>query len=327
MPAKSKTWFLAGLTLTGLLAIAAILLIDQGNTLKRDKRSIVLENPGKVNRIVLKNQYDSTFLFKSGSSWYLPTAEPAGRTAVENVLFAAGHLSLRSVLSAESISSEWERVSVLFMRDERELLKYNLYFNDGRHILHLPGSDNFYLVSIPGYETIPLEKVFSPVTNHYHEKHLVGLLPGEISLLEVYIPAGSHFMIRQDSTGTYECHDLEAGRRIPADSVNDHTIRLLLSYFAGIRYEKVYDEMNAAALRADLGDRMMAKLVVMPFQGEQYTLEVYPLPAGPEGDPDMFRALVIYNDRPDVLIVNYIYLDVLMRGLEHYVRQAVGSGQ
>jgi len=318
MPAKSKTWFFAGLILAGLLAIVAILLIDRGNTLKREQRSIVLENPGKVNRIVLKNQYDSTFLFKSGSSWYISETGPAGMTAVENILFAAGHLSVRSILSAESISSEWEGVSVIFMRDERELLKYNLYFNEGRHLLHLPGSEKFYLVSIPGYETIPLEKVFSPVTSHYHEQHLVGLLPGEISLLEVYLPAESHFMIRQDSKGTYECHDLEAGRRIPADSLDDRAIRLLLSYFAGIRYEQVYDEMDAASLRGDRGNGMMAKLVVMSFQGERYTLEVYPLPEGPGDRPDMFRALVIYNDRPDVLIVNYIYLDVLMRGLEHY---------
>jgi len=33
----------------------------------------------------------------------------------------------------------------------------------------------------------------------------------------------------------------------------------------------------------------------------------------------MFRALVLYNNEPEPLVVNYIYLDVLMRGLSHYI--------
>jgi hypothetical protein len=62
----------------------------------------------------------------------------------------------------------------------------------------------------------------------------------------------------------------------------------------------------------------MARLHVESFRGEKHTLEVYPYFPSPGDQPDMFRALVLYNDEPEALVVNYIYLDVLMRDLSHY---------
>jgi hypothetical protein len=63
---------------------------------------------------------------------------------------------------------------------------------------------------------------------------------------------------------------------------------------------------------------MRASLHVASFDGETHTLKVYPYFPSPGPEPDMFRALVLHNEDPEALVVNYIYLDVLMRDLSHY---------
>ena len=51
---------------------------------------------------------------------------------------------------------------------------------------------------------------------------------------------------------------------------------------------------------------------------EKHTLQMYPYYEKAGAESHMFRALVIHNNEPEVLLVNYIYLDVLMRDLSHY---------
>ena len=62
----------------------------------------------------------------------------------------------------------------------------------------------------------------------------------------------------------------------------------------------------------------MARIHVESYNGEKHTLQVFPYHETAEAEPHMFQALVIHNNDPEVLVVNYIYLDVLMRDLSHY---------
>ena len=62
----------------------------------------------------------------------------------------------------------------------------------------------------------------------------------------------------------------------------------------------------------------LATIVVTSLASEQHSLKVFSYRAYPGDEAHLFRALVLYNEEQDALIVNYIYLDVLMRGLSHY---------
>ncbi|MBN2699304.1 MAG: hypothetical protein JXR52_10810 [Bacteroidales bacterium] len=309
-------WLSAGV----VLAVAAIILSDAGDSPGRESRSVILKDPEKVNRIIIRNRYDSTSLSRPDSVWLVSGTETANPVAVENILFAAGRLQVTSVLSGEQVSEQWNRVSVRFMHDHQELLEYDLYFDGERQMLAHTGSGKLFMVTIPGYGAIRLDRVFVPVPNHYHLRNLIGLLPGEIALLEVEIPGKSHFVLEQDSTGDYECVDMMNNRMVASDSLNDHSIRLLLSYFADIRYERILEETDAATLRMNQEGLLMARLRIGSMEGETHRLEIYPWNRNPDGTADMFRALVIHNGGPGVLVVNYIYLDVLMRELENYYK-------
>jgi hypothetical protein len=63
----------------------------------------------------------------------------------------------------------------------------------------------------------------------------------------------------------------------------------------------------------------MATIELESTQGEHHTLQVFPYHVSPGSDPHLFKAMVLYNQEREALVVNYIYLDVLMRGLSHYI--------
>lgn len=314
---RSIFWILAA----GIILVAVLLVFsDPWNTLTGTGGMPILNKPERVNRIIITGGYDSTMLSHEGTSWLLFGSEPTNRVAVENLLFAASHLTISSITSCREIDLTEEPVIISFYEGRKVLLRYELYQIGGRNLIRLQGSDKCYFVSIPGYESNQLSKIFSPVPGHYHNHQMIGLLPGDIAELDINLPGRSHYIIRQDTAGNYRCFSQSEKEPVPPDSIDDHAIRMLLSYFSDIRFEAYFDSLDASALRRIWSDRLMAQLVIVSQSGEIFRLEIYPLFHDGGRDPDIFRALVIFNDQDHVRIVNYIYLDVLMRGLKHYIQ-------
>ena len=180
------------------------------------------------------------------------------------------------------------------------------------------GSERAYFVALPGYPDLNLGRVFSATPDHYRDHLLMDLRPSDISTIEMTLASGEAFRFRQDREGIIRCEPLNVQTHLPEGEVNELSMKLLFSYFTSIRYEQ------STSIRADslLGSTDQAKKMttirVESFAGEQHTLKVFPYYEIPGSKPDLFRALVLYNDEQDAMIVNYIYLDVLMRGLSHY---------
>ena len=75
--------------------------------------------------------------------------------------------------------------------------------------------------------------------------------------------------------------------------------------------------MDSITVQAEHSNRI-ARLLVVSHQGEEHTLQIFPFREKSADVAHLFKALVFYNNDPGALIVNYIYLDVLMRDLPHY---------
>jgi hypothetical protein len=101
-------------------------------------------------------------------------------------------------------------------------------------------------------------------------------------------------------------------------SPNELGMKLLFSYFTSIRFEQRAGIPADSLIGAAAIERKLASVRVTSFSGEQHSMQVFSFHETPGSKPHLFRALVLYNDEQDALFVNYIYLDVLMRGLSHY---------
>ena len=320
MRGKGQNKFLFWIVAIGLVAMALILIFtNPWSTLVQETREINLSPRDQVTKITLASQSDSTTLMLSDSEWTIAGNEAANQVAVENLLFAAGRLSIISLLSFDERDELWTRTTVSYFHGNKEILTYDFYFDGKNYMIHQSGSKSLYVIRLSGFEAIRLSGVFSPVQNHYYKLNLIALLPGEIAELHINIPGKSAYTINQDAAGNYVCFNDLLQAEVPPSSIDDPKVRHLLSYFSDIRYEEIYDKLNASSLRTEMRDKMLAQIEVRSRAGDSHTMAVYPFPDAGGGDPDLFRALVIYNEQSTVLVINYIYLDVLMRDLKSYL--------
>lgn len=298
--------------IASILVLVVLLLVftNPWSTMRGNSRQVALKSPGEVDRIVVAGLMDTTTLSRNNGSWTLNEGEEAGKVPVENLLIAAERLEIGSIISADSESGDNPGRTISYYKGDKTILSYGLQAMGGQYLLTSAGSDNSYYVSVSGYPGLNLEKVFSSATNHYREHLLIDLLPSEISKIEIELEDGEGFSFEQD---------LEGNITLSAGKPNDLAVRLLFSYFTSIVYEDKSGITASSLFQADSSPQAMALLHVESHGGEKHSLRVFPYVENQGEQPHMFKALVFYNNEPEALIVNYIYLDVLMRDLSHYV--------
>jgi hypothetical protein len=304
-----------------VLLIGTILLVfaDPRGSIRKDSRRILLGDPGSVDEILLYDAYDTTRLFRQGDNWLIRGGEKANPVAVDNLLYAAEKIRVGSVLTDPLQWKGGTTRQVHFLHGGRELLHYEVMPRENMFLVRANRSGRVFSVSLPGYAELDLDRVFSSHTNHYREHMLIDLLPSEIRSIEVDRKGEEAFRFTMDDRGEILCRLPRTDSIIPADRLDDLSIRLLFSYFTAIRFEDRVPETSAGEEtgRTDPG-RWLATLTVESRRGERHTMRVYSMPAGDGRGADMFMALVMHNDDPGALLVKFIYLDVLMRGLAAY---------
>lgn len=78
------------------------------------------------------------------------------------------------------------------------------------------------------------------------------------------------------------------------------------------------ESSGAESLQGSLPAEPWASVAVSTFDGVRRQFDIYQWLKPGAHRPDLFEALVVYNGRPLLLVVNYYYLDLLVRGLEEY---------
>ena len=255
---------------------------------------------------------------KKKEQWFLFGDEEVNPVTVENLLFAAEKLQINSILAeGDGPASGTGRV-IRFFAGNHEVLAYEMFSQGEQFLLRPAGSGRSYYVSVTGYTGLDLGQVFSASANHYRKHILIDLLPSEIASIQIERPEGEAFEFRQDQEGNIACIALNDQTSLPEREPEELAVRLLFSYFTSIRYEE-----RSGIMREELESErekypQLGLIQVAATSGLRHTLQIFPsYPAG-GSYPDMFRALVLFDQEPEALVVKYIYLDVLMRGLSHY---------
>lgn len=301
-----------------LILVLLLVLTDPWSTLRNDAKHVVLTRPAAVDRIVLIGPTDSVILVKMQEKWTLSGEEEVNQLAVENLLFAAEKLQINSILAEGNGPAGGGGRMIRFYSGDRELLAYELYLDGDRFLVRPEGSGQTYYVSVTGYSGLDLGRVFSASANHYRQHILIDLLPSEISAIRIVLPDGEAFAFQQDRNGDIGCVALNDLTVIPEKDPDELAVRLLFSYFTSVRYEDRSGVMQEELEANPDTYPQLARLQISAFSGEVHTLRIFPYYLSGKAEPDMFKALVLFDQEPEALVVNYIYLDVLIRGLSHY---------
>lgn len=306
-----------------LAALLFMVLLGPWELSGGSDRGIVLKKAEEVDRIVLADAYQTSELIREQAGWQLFGTEEVSSVTVENLLYAASRLEVGSITETEVLEnapgSADEISEISFFKGDRMLLSYSLTKHAGRYLLHPMGSDRAYFVSLPGYPDLDLTRVFSAAPDHYREHLLIDLRPSDIASISIELATGEAFAFTQDQDGTITCRVSNEQTTMPGGEPRELSMKLLFSYFTSIRFEQ------RTTIKADslLTDKKlhgwMATIGLESLGGEHHVLQVFPYRSSADADPHLFKALVVYNNEQDALLVNYIYLDVLMRGLSHYI--------
>jgi len=314
------------LTLITVISIPAllllILLLDPWNLRDRNSRSIALKNMEEVDRIVLIDSYNTSELSKENDSWYLFGREELNPVTVENLLYASTRLEVASIVDLtvfeEAHGTQEGSVELAFFRQDRVLLEFKMKKVSGKFLIHPSDSDEAFYVSLPGYPGLDLDRVFSANPDHYRDHLLIDLRPSDIRSVEIKLSSGEAFRFTRDQDGLISCEPANAETILPDAAPNELAIKLLFSYFTSIRYEEGAGILADSLLMDKARDHKTGSIEVVSASGEHHSLQVFSYHESPDSEAHLFRALVLYNEQQDALFVNYIYLDVLMRGLSHY---------
>ena len=301
-----------------LLAAILLLFIDPWSALRKEGRRIGLQDRTKIDRITLSGAYDSTRLVRHESGWYIDGTEPVNPVAVENLLYAAEKLQIGSIHTGQE---EWEGTTVkrvCFCNGEKPVLQYEVISQGAQFLVRPDRSERLFAVSLPGYAGLDLDRVFSTHPNHYREHLLIDLLPSEIRHIEMERRGGQPFRFSMDDQGGITCLLPDSDSLVASDLLDDLSIRLLFSYFTSIRVEGKAGEVPGILHSTCTQAQWMARVYVESRRGESHTLNIFSIPGAGGERNDMFHALVLHNDDPDPMVINYIYLDVLMRDLTCY---------
>jgi hypothetical protein len=299
-----------------VLPLLSILLLMLNGACTPPVEKIQLSAPSNVDMVVLSNGIDSVGLLKTEEGWTLPGGEELSAVAVENLLFTAARLQISSIVS-EPPQGAVDHRRISYYQGRKLLLSYTLQTVAGSYLLHPPGEQSYY-VTLPGYPELNLMRVFSANANHFREHLLIALLPAEIASIELELASGEAFRFIQDADGTIRCETANALTNLPGDEPDDLAGRLLFSYFSSIMHEGKSRILADTLHSPEFVKDKLATIRVRSFAGEEHVLEVFPYREMPASLPHMFRALVLHNQEQEAYFINYIYLDVLMRGLSHY---------
>ena len=310
------------LLLLGIPLLAILLWADPWNLLRKEEKSVALKHPEEVDRMVLRDAFATTELNREGGSWYLFGTEKVSTVPVENLLIAASRLEIASIIDVESLKEtpdqQEELRDITYFKGERGLLSYGFVKISGNYLVLPPGSGQAFYVSLPGYGDLDLDRIFSANPDHYREHILIDMRPSDIAAIDIDLADGDSFRFTQDPEGKIRCEPLGEHTSLPEGPPNELAERLLFSYFTSIRYEG-HAGIPADSLRTT-GSlyQLLARIGVESFSGERHSMDVYSYRDNKEAGPHLFQALVLFDEQQEALLVNYIYLDVLMRGISHY---------
>ncbi len=312
---KNRTAFIF---LAVLLLIAAVLvwLINPWSTTGGGLSSLLPQEPGKVTEIQVSSGLDTLVFTRADSAWYMD-GEEMNSDAVENLLYASSQLAMRSILPFDEVKEIGPAVEVQFRKGKREAGHFFFAPSGPGYIVFTHGEEQCYGVELPGYSGLSLEKVFSGNSDHYRKHLLANLLPSEIASVHVEPREGTAFLALQDSVYNIRVLRVPGGENVTAE-VDEHKVRMLFSYFNAIRYNRVAGPGDV--VQETLPSEPWASVVVTTFDGVQRKFDIFRWVKPGEVVPDLFEALVIFNERPLLLVVNYYYLDLLVRGLEDYLQ-------
>jgi hypothetical protein len=300
-----------------IAVLALILAIILAGAFFRAKITSVLKNESNfrvtdtasVNRIEILSD-DSIVITRTSGGWILNGTEPASNVAVNNLLFSFTLIKVKGVNNDPGLSGM--KGIRLRISEGRKIHRYRFYSMNGVSFLQKEGSRKLSAVEVYGHPDIDPAAVIDPLKDRWREKMLIDLQAEEIREVSVIHPGNSaaDFRIKNDN-GKPLLYRIEKEQDIPVKETDEEKINFYLCYFTNI----FYDRTDTSGFRPDTAPQWTVN--VTDTAGRKYKLEVWPLRVN--GENDMFRCLIRFNDSAEFREARFMVLDLTLQDIQHFL--------
>lgn len=197
-------------------------------------------------------------------------------------------------------------------------------YKKGSTYMLMKGSDNPYLMSIPGYNK-DLASLFRIDENYWRDKALFGLSGIDIQKVKVMYP--------QDPDDSFQLEYRKNGkfvlRRLPSEdkikNFKKNMASRYLSYFGNIRFQRLIREESKELVDSLRSSSPFCVIEVEDLSGKLIKLETYRKLS--KGKKDAFGEKTkydlnflygIYNETDDVLLIKYTEIDPLFKEISYF---------
>ncbi len=242
---KKKILFLAAFLL--LIPVLAGLWCKWKNS--GSDKDFAIRNSKEIGRIFLADRENNTVLLerKKGNHWIVNGKYPADQSAVEELLRTLRLLTAKAPVPESAKKNVIKGMAVkntrveVFDRNGRLLKAFYVGApaegSSGNYML-LEGSDNIYVVHIPGLDAMLQTRFFTDLSR-WRDRSVFRYPPGSIRQVELRYPSeeGQSFGIEVLRRDSFRLYPLSIESKIPDQEANPHIIARYLNAFREINAE------------------------------------------------------------------------------------------
>ncbi len=317
---------LYAIAFTGLIILSAVaLLTNRKSTIGKRQIDFALEDPSKVDRIIIENKTNRILIEKHNHTWRLNGKYTARQETVTMFLKALGRIEVvapapRSIRDSIVSNLEEKGSRLALYRGSKVLKSFVLYYENGL----IPGTYMMgnrkkqpYRVGLTGYTGDNIESLFSTEEAGWKDNVLFGYSPADIAAVEIEYPQRqeqSFRIIRDDKKIPYL---MAAGKTSPAAEADMEEITDYLSFFSPVPYSV------AEGLRYDTGrfNDPFAILTVTDQNQTVFQMRSFRLPDPGGQDYDMNRYLAFINIDSLPVILKYTDTDPVMKAYRDFLKK------
>jgi hypothetical protein len=287
-----------------MLLVTVVWMINPWSTTGDSLEDVLPKDVLKADRVEVMGMMDTLVFLKQDTLWVDESGNEMDKDAVENLLYAADRFRMKGIVEVDDIVEPDYAVRLSYASGAKELGKFQFVNAKNGAFVYADGSETAFAIEIPGFESLSLRKVFSDRFESYQLRLLVDLLPSEIAYVRVRPLKDDAYFVTQDDESQLRYYN-ENGDQV--EDFDEYSVRMLLTYFNGITYERVLGEEDHVRAESVAGFEVKSKT------DESHSFTVFEM-YDEQGEVDVYRAAVRYNRGDELLLVKWCSIDLIVAG-------------
>src|SRR6056297_216703 len=271
-------------------------------------------------------------LYKTNRNWYFNNHIPVRKRAVEQFFNVLQDLRIEAPAPKKNKHEIIDLVKqnpleVTIYKKGKKLKDYwveDSQYKKGSTYMLMKGSNNPYLMSIPGYRG-DLAHLYRTTENYWRDKTLFDVSGIDIQMVRVNYPgkAESSFQLDYKRNDKFILKELPSGKKVK--KFNKNRASRYLSYFGNIRFNRIIREESDELIDSLRSVSPFCVIEVENLSDNTAKLEAYRKLSGGKEDAfgektryDLNFLYGIYNNSDDVLLIKYTEIDPLFKEISYF---------